>query len=216
MLAKLDACGFRNFAVTGGIAISLHAPDLKPRALWDLDLVVESVDALPVGLGDAFLVRHFHPHVRRGRTLIQLVDEAERLRIDVFTAYGASMSRATRVSGLAVLSVEDLVARLASILMDLDRGRTVDRKYLARFEQIAPQVDENIMPIAWTEQRKQDDPATFAEAAARLRTAAKAHAALLHDPVYATAAGSACLDCAPSQTFKCAPPERFLPILGYC
>lgn len=217
VLQKFAECRFQMFALTGGIAIAQHCGDCKRMRLNDLDVVVEDAEALPTALGDAFLVRHFHPEVRRGRILIQLVDAVERLRIDVFTALGRSFERAYALpNGLAIVSKEDLTARLASILMDIDRGRPVDPKYLLAFEQIATRVDEAAMPIAWSDQRKDDDPATFAEAARRLQCAALAHPELLRKTVYTTTPDLACADCVRERRFKCAPADVFLPILGYC
>jgi hypothetical protein len=217
VLAKFAACDFREFGITGSVAIALQTRDEGQITLNDLDLVVASANALPPTLGEAFLVRHFHPHAQRGRILIQLADARERLRIDVFTVIGASLQRAASfANGLAVLSKEDLAARLASILLGLDRGRPVERKYLSRFERVSASIDVSAMARVWLEHRGSDDPATYDEAVKRFRAAALAHPELLQDPIYATAVGPPCPDCAASSSFKCAPAERFLSVFGYC
>jgi len=142
VLEKLVRYGFRDFALTGGLAVEAHlvACGRSPqvRDLNDTDLVVESFGALPAAIAGGFLFRHIHPHVPEGKTLVQLVDSGEALRIDIFRAYGATLARSERMDfptgPLAVVALEDLAAREASLLMDLACGTPVPRKHAEDFQ----------------------------------------------------------------------------------
>src|SRR5690242_14500815 len=107
------------------------------RPLNDIDFVVESFDNLPPSLGDDFLFGHIHPFDPPGKTLLQCVDADTALRIDVFRAYGATIprSRLIQVEGetIPVVSVMDLISRLARLALDIGEEVPVPLKYVTDF-----------------------------------------------------------------------------------
>jgi hypothetical protein len=58
-----------------------------------VDLVVDSF-TIPASLADRFLLHHIHPHAPEGKTLLQLVDRERALRVDLFRAFGTTLTRA--------------------------------------------------------------------------------------------------------------------------
>jgi hypothetical protein len=88
---------------------------LSVRALHDLDFVAASLERIPHSLADEFLFRQIHPFEPPGKTMLQLVDPDARMRIDVFRACGATMSRTSRIelagAWIQIISLEDLSAR---------------------------------------------------------------------------------------------------------
>lgn len=178
-------------ALTGGLAIAWHtfqdagtAPIRRP--LHDLDLVVESLQSIPTNLGKFFEVWHVHADAPRGRMLVQLYDRSTALRIDVFSAYGDTLRRCrdTSLSGTAqrVVSREDLVARLASLLLDLARGESVAPKHAKDFSALLPNIDMAAMAAAWQDHRRSRHPADFDEACATVLELVKARPDLLVSP----------------------------------
>lgn len=142
VLEKLARRGLRDFAGTGGLAIEAHlvGHSTRLRSLNDVDIVVESFGAIPAALADGFLFRHIHPHAPQGKTLAQLVDPGEALRVDIFRAYGATLARSVpmnfRGGPMAVVALKDLAAREASLLMDLARGTPVPVKHARDFQRL--------------------------------------------------------------------------------
>lgn len=121
-------------ALTGGLAIDAHlralGQPIERRPLNDIDFVVESFASIPVSISQSFLQHHVHPDATDGRTLLQLIHEEQRIRVDLFAALGASLSRAHRLNAetgeLDVLSIEDLVARTTALVGGhLRRGRAI-------------------------------------------------------------------------------------------
>jgi hypothetical protein len=64
------------------------------RSLNDIDFVVSSFEYVPASLSHDFLCRHMHPFDPPGRTLAQFIDAETRNRIDLFRAYGSTVTRA--------------------------------------------------------------------------------------------------------------------------
>jgi len=150
---KLSAHGFRG-VLTGSLAAEVHllSRGLKTeqRPLNDLDFVVESFASIPGSLADGFLVHHVHPHAPEGKMLLQLIDPAQALRIDLSRQFGATLTRAERLRGLPVISLEDLIARMTSLVLGhLSRGASIDRKHAHLFRRIAGLGDSAKMDAAW-------------------------------------------------------------------
>ncbi|MGC9950569.1 MAG: hypothetical protein ABSF64_29735 [Bryobacteraceae bacterium] len=229
VLAKLVRHGLRDFALTGGLAVEAslalagngQAPHMRP--LNDVDIVVESFAVLPPALADGFLFRHIHPGVPTGKTLVQLVDPGEWLRIDIFRASGATLARSLQTdfpfASLALLALEDLAAREASLLMNLADGAPVPRKHAQDFHRLvhaATAVDRRRIEAAWADHRKGHHPATFPEAAARIAELTQSRPNPLVMPDYSHDPDAACPKCRETGAFRIAPPRTVLSILGYC
>src|SRR5262249_51453512 len=133
--------GIRHWALAGGFALELQSLSMGCRSslrpLNDIDFIVESFDNIPSSLGDDFLFGHIHPFDPRGKTLLQSVDADTAIRIDVFRAYGATMSRSRLIQVedemISVLSIEDLVARMARLALDISEDVPIPFKYVTDF-----------------------------------------------------------------------------------
>ncbi len=101
-----------------------RGPGTEQRPLNDIDFVVPSFASIPGSLAGGFLVHHIHPNAVEGKTLLQLIDPEQGLRIDLFRQFGSTLSRTVLLNGLTVISLEDLVARTTSfILSHLRKGQ---------------------------------------------------------------------------------------------
>jgi hypothetical protein len=224
VLEKLALRDLHGFALTGSLALETqwiglgHPP--HTRELNDLDIVVDSLASIPDDLARDFLVRHIHPKAPQGKMLIQLVDPEEALRIDVFRAYGATMMRSQPVcfgtSLIQVVSLEDLAARAASLVMDLGRSVPVARKHARDFQILAQVINVNCIEAAWQDHRKSTDPGTFKEALTQIGDLVKSHGDLLVVPDYSHDGDAACPKCEETPSFRLASPEAIMSILGYC
>ncbi len=171
-LGRLTRAGLREAAVTGGIAVAWHlgAATGRPaiRALNDLDLIVSGASAIAPGLSAEVLVAHVHPDARPGRLLVQVIDPATRLRVDIFGAFGGQLARSRAVSffdgDVPVVSAGDLVARLAALLLDLGLGEPVPAKHARDFLALQGCIDEAQASSAWADHRRPRQPVAFAEA----------------------------------------------------
>jgi hypothetical protein len=158
VVEKLAIQGLREFALTGSVAMEIHmaATGQTPRLrrLNDLDIVVESLASIPQSVADGFLFRHVHPKAIAGKTLMQLVDPDQALRIDAFRECGSTLERSrlvrfgTRV--LKLVSLEDLAARAARVVMDLEAGFAVSRKHAEDFLRLACATNPDLAEIACT------------------------------------------------------------------
>jgi hypothetical protein len=224
VLEKLKHHNLQEFALTGSIALEIQLIGLgrspRTRALNDLDIVVESFASIPSAMAKDFLVRHIHPNAPKGRIVIQLVDAEETLRIDVFSAYGATMRRTRSVqvgnSALLLVSLEDLAARAAAVLMDLTRRSVVPRKHASDFRRLMAIVDLNEIETAWRDHRKPNDPVTFSEASSRITDLIQSRGDLLVVPEYCRDVDAVCAKCEETGDFRMASAMTIMSILGYC
>jgi len=218
---RLLADGFRG-ALTGSLAteaqLRTHGRPIDRRALNDLDIVVDSFNAIPPSLADRFLVHHIHPDAPEGKTLLQLVDKESALRVDLFRAFGATLTRACVVDEqtgrLPVLAVEDLVARsTAHVCGRLRQGRPIDVKYVRAFTRLAGLGEPPELAAAWRDHR-QELPGTLEEATREANELLLRCPGLLVRETYSTVV-TACDQCRDHGPFRRAAPEVIVSILGY-
>lgn len=209
---KLARHDIRQWALTGGFAFEIHAvrqgiePSVRP--LNDIDFVVDSFDCIPETLANDFLFRHVHPFDPPGKTLVQLVDSEAALRVDVFRACGQTMRRAD-----GVVSLEDLVARTARLLLDLAGSAPVASKHARDYVRFADLVHAE---TAWQDHRKHTHPTTFREADRSIRDLIRTRGHLLISPEYSKNTEEICPRCVPTAAFRLAEPNVVLSLLGYC
>jgi hypothetical protein len=219
---KLLANGLSGCALTGSLAMEarlrVHGRPIQWCALNDVDLVVDSFDAIPTALADGFLLNHIHPHAPEGQTLLQLIDRDHALRVDLFRAFGTTLSRAgvldEQTGPLPVLAIEDLVARTtAHVCGRLRNGLEIDMKHVRAFLRLADFGLATQFGQAWQDHR-QDVPGT-------LETATQeAHRLLARHPELvvsgrATSIVNKCERCHDYGPFRLAQPEVIVDILGY-
>jgi hypothetical protein len=209
-------------ALTGSLAIEArlreHGRPIYPRALNDVDLVVDGFNAIPMAFADGFVLNHVHPHAPEGKTLLQLIDRERAVRVDLFSAVGTTLSRAglmdDQTGPLAVIAVEDLVARTtAHVCGRLRKGLYVDPKHVRAFNALADLGRPEQLVVAWHEHR-QDVPGTLDEATRQAHQLLGQHPELVVSEEYSTIV-SVCDRCQDYGPFRVAPPEEIIEILGY-
>ena len=223
-LGKLAGHGNAAWVLTGGLAVEIHrlrfGRQPSHRALSDIDFVVNSFDDITSALAGDFLFRHVHPLEGPGKTLVQMVDPATAVRVDVFRALGGTMARSLGLElpsySLRLVSLEDLLARTARLAMDLVNGVLIPAKHARDFCRLVDLVEPEQVEAAWAEHRKPSHPETFSEARRQLEALIPAHPELLIDPEYSRDPGAICERCAPRSVFQLAEPKAILELLGYC
>jgi hypothetical protein len=224
VLHKLSRHGLGNWALTGGLAYELHSQilglDCSERALNDLDFITGAFDCIPGTLSQDFLFRHIHPVAPPGKTLLQLIDQDAALRIDIFRCCGETMKRAIRVDlpfgPLQVVSLEDLVARAARLLLDLAAGVPVASKHARDYLRFVKVTSSMKMESVWQDHRKPMHPTTFRETNGQLQDLIPRCDSLLISPQYSQDPNQACPQCEPTDAFQLADPKVVLSLLGYC
>jgi hypothetical protein len=195
VMADLWRRGFRECVLTGSVALEAqmisrgHPP--QRRRLNDLDYVVDEFVSIPSALASGFLVHHVHPKAPQGKLLLQLVDPDRALRIDLFRALGATMSRANTLDEpwsklKRVLSMEDLAARYTShVYGHLREGRPVERKHAESFLRLVTFAKfENVeLQTAWQD-HCQGLTESFFEARERAKDLLRLHPELLFHHKY--------------------------------
>ena len=208
--------------MTGGLAIDaqLHARgrSATARPLTDIDLVVSDFASIPTSLAEAFLLNHVHPFAPEGKTLLQLIDQPRALRVDLFRAFGDTLSRAELLdedtSGLPVPSIEDLVARTTAMVCGtLQRGTTIDFKHVAAFRRLRGLGEPRRLAVAWLDHR-QDVQGTIEEAAAEATRLLSVRPELIVVERYSTVVVP-CERCLDFGVFRATPPHKIVEILGY-
>lgn len=145
--ARLEECLLRltahlngpRVALTGGAAIGIHAvlahgDHSRTDSAEDVDFVAEDVDAVWLSVTGDFLVSHFHlPQPGYSKFLIQLVDPAARLRIDIFPDALHRLSRASTLTvgtvALRVLQATDILDHKLAVLSGASSENAVDPKH---------------------------------------------------------------------------------------
>jgi hypothetical protein len=164
--------------------------------------------------------RHIHPLDPPGKTLVQFVDPNSAVRVDVFRAYGGALRRTGAGdclgSAVRLISLEDLVARMARLAQDLSGNVPTPSKHARDFLRLAELVKPADVEIAWEDQRKPAGPRTFREANDLLQSLIPARRNLLITSKYSSNAEEICPRCAPTAGFALADPRLILFLLGYC
>src|SRR3954451_16792147 len=84
-----------------------------------------------------------------------------------------TMSRTTNAElgcmTVRLISLEDLAARAARLVLDLAAGQQVDQKHASDYLRMATLADASQVEVAWRDQRRPTDPMTFREANLLLR-----------------------------------------------
>jgi hypothetical protein len=223
-LQKLSQHDISGWALAGGLAVEIHCLlDGVPhssRPLNDIDFVAAGFDCAPATLAGDFLFRHVHPLDAPGKTILQLVDVETALRIDLFRAYGAIMTRTRPLrfpfGPIKLISGEDVLARAARLLLDLRGGIPVAAKHASDYLRLEPLMQTLDLEVAWQDHRKPDHPVMFCDANTLVRGLLSTHRNLLITPDYAKDATRICSRCVPTTAFSLADPQLVLSLLGYC
>jgi hypothetical protein len=146
------------------------------RPLHDIDFVTSTFESIPASLARDYLFRHVHPLDPPGKTILQAIDQDEALRIDLFRGTVGIRERARRMelaeagaTGILGIGLPDLVARTASLVLELACGIPVPSKHARDFLRLVRLVDLADVEEVWPEHRKQNPPLTFREADERLQ-----------------------------------------------
>jgi hypothetical protein len=224
LLRRLIRHRVESWVLTGGLAIEIHIvlAGLTPqrRALNDLDYIAARFVDIPETLAGPFLFRHVHPGEALGGIMFQFVDMGTKLRIDVFRAIGASMSRAGQVAlpagKIKIVAVEDLIARIARLSLDLADGVPIPAKHARDFLRLSKlKAPVDVQP-AWHDHRKPGQPLVFEEVSDLLHELIPKRNDLLIFPENSTDVDAECPRCVPTPAFPLADPSVILSILGYC
>jgi hypothetical protein len=222
VLKKLSAYGFRGGALTGGLVTEAHLLShgraTEQRVLNDLDFIVESFASIPGSLAEGFLSHHIHPHALEGKTLLQLIDQEQRLRIDLFRQFGSTLTRTEILNGpagpLRVISIEDLVARTTSLVVGcLRKGETIDVKHARAFRRLAGLGEPVKLDTAWRDHR-QSELESFPEVVRQAHQLLELHPELVIRERY-SAEVVACPQCQDQGPFRRARPDIIVNILGH-
>jgi hypothetical protein len=153
-----------------------------------------------------------------GKTLLQLIDEAAAVRVDLFRAFGNTLTRAAALDeetgALQVVSIEDLVARTTALVCgSLRRGRTVDAKHATAFTRLRGLGRHEQLAAAWSDHR-QAVPGTLEDATRETIQLLKAHPELVVVEEYSTLVVP-CERCRERGPFRPGPADRIVQTLGY-
>jgi hypothetical protein len=205
-------------ALTGGLAIAAqlraHGRPVERRCLNDIDLVVRGFGAILESVTACFLLHHVHPDAIEGRTLLRLIDEATAVRVDVFRAFGNTLTRASAFC--------DETARSASCpsktwwpgqrlwCAALRRRKMIDRKHITAFTRLGRQEQ---LAAAWSDYR-QAIPGTLDDATREAIRLLEAHRELVVVEEY-SAVVVPCERCREQGPFRPGPADRIVQTLGY-
>jgi hypothetical protein len=223
-LRKLGLHDVSRWVLVGGLAVEFHclrsghSPAI--RQLNDIDFIVPTFECIPETLTRDFLFRHLHPFDPPGKTMMQLVDADTSLRVDVFRADGGIMGRTISVdvpSGpIRVISVEDVLAHEARLLLDLEASVPVPAKHADDYLRLAEAVKSSNMETAWQDHRKPTHPMTFGDTNTFLKRLMATRQNLLIRLEYSKDTDEICPRCVRTSPFQLAEPKVVLSLLGYC
>ncbi len=223
-LLKLKQHFSQPFFITGSLAAAFHqrrnGMKLTAQKLNDIDIVVSNLSSLPFSLGKDFLIRHFHPDRGNGKILIMLVDPVQKIRIDIFTPALFSFTQRTEDFVLfdnlfSIISAEDLLVKLLSIICCVLDFKTVNTKYVRQFEKLLAISNRDIAGNLWNECRKDSQPAEFTATVNKCMELISHRPELLQSGEYSKNPDEDCPWCRVSRVFPLSRPSDILRILGY-
>jgi hypothetical protein len=148
------------------------------------------------------------------------VDIGTKLRVDVFRAIGGIMTRAAPLvlptGEIRVVAVEDLIARMARLSLELARGVPIPAKHAIDFLRLLELTAPSEVQRAWGDHRKPGHPLIFGDALDILRDLVRNRGDLLVAPEYSKDVGAECPRCVPTPGFPLADPRVIVSALGYC
>jgi hypothetical protein len=211
--------------LTGSIAAGWHLLNngrqpVKKR-LNDIDTVaLRGLSGIGPALSRNFLINHFHPDRGRGRVLLQLVDEEHRTRVEVFTPGSDSLAErltATNIAGLPcrLVSAEDLLAKLLSIIYSVIEGEAIDPKYVEQFDSLSAVAEIDVARRLWADYRKESQRSDFDEAVRLVKSGIASGPDLLRAISYCQDVNFLCAWCHESESFPVASRSKVHEILGY-
>jgi hypothetical protein len=223
-LQKLTTHGIGSWVLTGGLAVEIHCALCgcggRHRGLNDIDFVTKSFDDVPKTLARDLLFRHVHPFDPPGKTILQAVDAPERLRVDVFKDCSGVVDRAfspdTSLGDIRIVCLEDLIARMARLVLDLTANIAVPTKHAQDFLRLLELTDVAAVEEVWQDHRKANHPSTFDKARELLIAVIPVRRDLLITPDYSKDTATICSRCLPNSYFALAEPQVLLSLLGYC
>jgi hypothetical protein len=223
-LSKLRRHRTEHWVLTGGLAVEVHRMRFgscsSNRPLNDIDFIVPSFECVPKSMNRDFLCRHIHPFDPPGKTLAQFIDGESRIRVDIFRAYGTTLSRVLpvrlSVGNLQVVSPKDLAARLVRLILPLAEGRTVALKHAGDLVRLLEIVTPAKAEDAWFDHRLPEQPINFADACRRASKLLLSRRELLTIPEYSKNPSEQCGRCVPDKHFPLVDPATMLSIMGYC
>lgn len=224
-LSKLMRHTDEPVVITGSIAAGWHLLKSgrrpKKRRLNDIDTVaVKGLSPIRPSLSRDFLINHFHPQRERGKVLLQLVDEEHGTRTEVFTAVSDSVAERLTdcvIGGLScrIISAEDALAKLLSIIHAVIEDKPVDPKYVEQFELLREAADMTAAGKVWRDYRKENHHSDFEAAVEIVNLRIKANPKLLQATTYCQDINFACEWCHESDSFPIASRHRIYDVLGY-
>jgi hypothetical protein len=119
-------------------------------------------------------------------------------------------------AAIQLISLEDLTARNARIVLDLAEGIPVLSKHARDFLGFVTLVDMAAVETVWQDHRKPNHPITFEETVSLLHYLIPTHQNLLVTAEYSKDTEAVCPRCSPTPTFQLANPNVILSLLGYC
>lgn len=223
VIQKLARHHVQSWVLTGGFAVEIHhigrRADPIRRTFNDIDFVAPWFDYLPNSLQDNFLFRHVHPLDPPGKTMLQAVDADQAIRVDVFNDGGAATKRAQTIvlSGwrTQVISLEDLLARMARFSLDIAHGEAVPAKHVHDFLRLVKLADVDDVEMVWADHRRPEHPTSFREARELLQAFIPKRQDLLIKPDYSNDINEVCSRCIPIPHFQLADRFRLRSLLGY-
>ena len=200
------------WVLVGVLAVEFHCLRVENshaiRHLNDIDFVATAFECIPETLARDFLFRHVHPFDPPCKTMMQLVDADTSLRVDVFRTNGEIMSRAILVDGptgpIRVISVEDVVACEARLLLDLAASVPVPAKHANDYLRLADLVKSSNLETAWQDHRKPTHPMTFGETSTLLKGLIATRRNLLINLEYSKDTAEICPRCVRTSAFQLA------------
>jgi hypothetical protein len=117
---------------------------------------------------------------------------------------------------LRVISVEDVLAHEARVLLDLAASVPVPAKHADDYLRLAELVKSSNMENAWQDHRKPTYPMTFGEANTLLKGLIATRRNLLIRTEYSKDTAEICPRCVQTPPFQLADPNVVLSFLGYC
>ncbi|MDJ0683469.1 MAG: hypothetical protein QNJ84_02090 [Alphaproteobacteria bacterium] len=211
------------FVLVGGLAQRCYLSTMekapKQGGLNDIDFAIEHAALLPSALKDEFLVNHFHPNATPGQIILQLIDEDDAVRIDIFRANRGAASRSVphlffghRVK---VLSLQDAAAKVTALLLALEKNEQTPRKFAEQLLRIMAVVDPEDVARVWPIYRKADHPEKFSDAAGRVERLLASHRGFLRVPVLNEDPDHECRRCVSDGQFSLADRKRVFAVMGY-
>lgn len=211
------------FVIVGGLAIRYHLAlkgiDYHIRPFNDLDIIMESMEAIDPNVTKEFMVYHYHPHQKNGTFYLVLIDPESKTKIDIFDYKDVPPESIVKVPFgkelIKVVSIEDQLVKTVIDIQRISETAKVDPKQFIDTTLLSQIADMNLANKIWGRKNNPQWPTNIKDAIKRANKIKNEHPEWVQEKPFRKPKPYICPDCVNDSQFPLTPMATIYEALQY-